>query len=338
MTEAVTLLGTFDTITIAFERAAEAQNLRDALGPIRADIDIPELERRTSAVLQLNLPSLNQLADLYYGHEAVIVGSGMSLDPEYVRERQMAGARIFAINKSHDYLIAHGVVPDFGMMLDPNERVSGYMTPNRRVTYILGTSCDKSVWVRFLTAGIKPFVFVPAMKDNHAHEFAANYPDADICCIYGQTTAGLRCIPIAGHMGFQPIELHAFDSCYAPGKDGLDKSGLYAVDKPTTYHDSRIDTIKYTGGGELIFATNGAMARQIIGFQSLLRDLPDMGFHGRRGLRLRVSGDGAIPWMAWKDSRANGWVSHTHPERMAAKYGQATTFNYFKGVPENEPV
>lgn len=324
----------FDTIDLAISKQTLTQNLRDALGDLKTDIDVEELERRTAAILPLNLPQLTQLGDMYYGADAIIVGSGMSLDVDYVAERQRSGARVFAVNKSHDHLIERGVIPDFSVMLDPNVRVAGYQTPNRRVTYIFGTSLDIGVWRRFLSVGIKPFVFFPVMTATHPEDLAIKFPQYTIQCIGGVTTAGLRAVNVAGWMGFLDPEIHAFDSCYAPGKDGLDKTGLYAVDKPTTHHDSREDSVVAGNGDTLTFVTNGAMGRQVIGFASILKGLPDMEFHGRVGrMRLRVSGDGAIPWMAWKDSQINDWVEHTHPERMAAKYGDAKHFNYFKGTP-----
>lgn len=311
--------------------------LRDALGEINTDITVEQMEARTRALLCLNLPSLSALGDLYYGQDCIVVGSGMSLDVEYVRERQAAGARVFVVNKSHDHLIERGIIPDFSVMLDPNARVAGYQTPNRRVTYILGSTCDRGVWERFLGFGIKPFLFAPAMRSDHPDRLAKLFPGHDICAIGGVTTAGLRTINIAGWMGFMEPELHAFDSCYAPGKNGRDKTGLYGVDKPTTYHDSREDTVISGTGAKLTFITNGAMARQVLGFASILASLPDQEHQGRVGaLRLRVSGDGVIPWMAWKDSAVNGWVRHTHPERMAAKYGDAKHWDYFKGEPRND--
>lgn len=323
----------YDSVGLVLPPGALSANLRDALGPIKTDIDVAELERRTASVLKFGLPSLSQMGDLYYGGDAIIVGSGMSLDPYYVAERQAAGARVFAVNRSHDYLIAHGVIPDFAVMLDPNVRVAGYQTPNRRVTYIFGTSVDKGVWIRFLTAGIKPFVFVPAMTATHPEDLSRALPGHDMCFIGGPTTVGLRTVNICGWMGFRNPELHAFDSCYAPGYDGLTKTGLYSVDKPKTYHDSRNDSVVAGNGDKLTFVTNGAMARQVIGFAGMLKDLPDMEHHGRIGMSLRVSGDGVIPWMAWKDSAVSGYVTHTHPDRMAAKYGAAKHFDYFKGAP-----
>jgi uncharacterized Rossmann fold enzyme len=310
------------------------------MGAVPTDITPEQLEERLALLMRLPLPSLADLADLYFGQRAVICGSGMSLNASDVADAQAAGARVFAINKSHDWLIERGVMPDFSVMLDPNLRVAGYQTPNRRVTYLLGASCDRAVWLRFLSAGIKPFMFFPIMTDTQHGTIAEKYPDANICCIAGGVTAGLRAINVASWMGFQSIELHGFDSCYAPGKDGSDKSGLYTVDKPSTHHDAQQVTFgSGATGKKFTCITNGSMRRQIISFKALLAMLPDSGVHGRVGqTRIRVAGDGAIPWMAWNDARANSYVSHVSPDAMAGKYGNAKHFNYFKGAPEDEPV
>lgn len=303
------------------------------MGVVPTDITPEQLEQRFALLMKLPLPSLAELADLYLGQRAVICGSGMSLNAADVADAQSAGARVFAVNKSHDWLIERGVIPDFSVMLDPNERVAGYQTPNRRVTYLFGASCDRSVWIRFLTAGIKPFVFFPIMTDTQADKVSRAYPEANVCYVAGGVTAGLRAVNVATWMGFQDIELHGFDSCYAPGKDGSDKAGLYTVDKPTTYHDARKVTFgSRATGRKFSCITNGSMHRQIISFKAMLAMLPDSCVHERVGkTRIHVAGDGAIPWMAWNDAGQNGFVTHTNPEAMAAKYGNAKHWDYFKG-------
>lgn len=303
------------------------------MGVVPTDITPEQLEERFALLLKLPLPSLAELADLYFGQRAIICGSGMSLNAADVADAQSAGARVFAVNKSHDWLIERGVTPDFSVMLDPNERVAGYQTPNRRVTYIFGASCDRSVWIRFLTAGIKPFVFFPIMTDMQADDVVKKYPDTNTCFVAGGVTAGLRAVNVATWMGFQDIELHGFDSCYEPGKDGSDKAGLYTVDKPSTYHDARKVTFgSGATGKKFTCITNGSMRRQIISFKAMLAMLPDSCVHGRVGqTRIHVAGDGAIPWMAWNDATQNPFVTHTNPDAMAAKYGDAKHWDYFKG-------
>lgn len=317
----------------ADEPGTSVRDLRAALGEVRTDIDGNELERRTETILKLGLPGLHEMADLYRGQRALICGSGPSANADYVSERQASGARVFAVNTSHDWLIERGVTPDFAVMLDPNRRCADYMTPNRRVTYILSTGCDKATWIRFLSLGIRPLSFVPIMTDTNAETIAAAYPGRDICLIAGGTTVGMRTVHVCGWMGFQEIELHGFDSCYAPGFDGSTKTGLYAKDKPSTYHDAREITLASQKTGECFTCiSNGAMARQIISFQALNTQLPDAEVHGRVGqIRILVSGDGAIPWMAWKDGGPDKFIEHTDPAAMLAKYGDAKHWDYCKG-------
>lgn len=314
---------------------ATAADLRAALGPIRTDITPEELEARTAAILSTGVPGLHEMGDIYRGQKAIICGSGPSLNADHVLAAQEAGARVFALNTSHDWLIARGVVPDFSIMLDPNERVAGYQTPHKRVTYILGTTCAKATWMRFLSLGIRPRFFVPIMTDTQHDTIAHQHPTRRICYISGGVTVGMRAVNICGWMGFQDVELHAFDSCYAPGRNGLDQTGLYAVDKPSTHHDAREVTITAgRTGDKFTCISNGAMARQTISFKALAVMLPDSEVHGRIGqMRVLVSGDGAIPWMAWKDGGPDKYIEHTNPEMMLAKYGDAKHWDYFKGEP-----
>lgn len=325
------------------ERAAPAtkitpQSLREALGPITTDITPEDMERRTAAILKIGVPGLHEMADIYRGQRAIICGSGPSLNADHVQQAQEAGARVIVINTSHDWLIERGVIPDFSIMLDPTERVAGYQTPNRRVTYLLGTTCAKSTWMRFLSVGIRPRFFVPIMTDTQHDTIARQHPTRNICYIAGGVTVGMRAVHIAGWLGFQDIEIHGFDSCYAPGKNGLDKTGLYAQDKPSTHHDSReITVVSKRTGDKFTCISNGSMSRQAISFKSMIDTLPDSEVHGRVGqIRVLVSGDGLIPWMAWKDGGPDRYVEHTHAERMAAKYGEAKHWDYFKGEPRDE--
>lgn len=324
------------------EKRSKLKPLFAMMGEIKADITPEQMEARTAAVLTLPLPSFANMRGLYRGLSAIICGSGPSLDVEYVRKRQAEGARVFALNKTHDKLIENGIIPDFGVMLDPNTRVAGYMTPHRRVTYILGTSVDVSVWRKFLGAGVRPYYFMPLMTDENTSTMTRFFPEKDVVIIAGITTVGGRCINVAGWMGFEDQELHAFDSCYQPGKDGSDSSGLYAVDKPITFHNAREVSVRSrTTGNCFTCITNGAMWKQAQGFASILYTLPDSavngGADGRVGrIKLKVSGDGLIPWMAWQDGGPDKCVEHANPEMMTAKYGMSKHWDYFKGAEREE--
>lgn len=306
-------------------------SLKQSLGPATTDITPEQMERRTAYTLTLGLPSLCDLQDQFLGQTAIICGGGPSLDMEAVRAGQAAGAKVFAVNTVHDALIAAGIIPDFAVMLDPNARVAGYQTPHPKVTYLIGSTVHPRVWQRFREADIRPYLFVPTMTDYQHITLAQRFEGHNLCFVTGGVTVGMRTPHVTGFMGFLDDELHGFDSCYAPGQDGINSLGLYSVPKPVIRHDSRVITITSNPSRHRFTCrTNGSMGRQLASFRAMLHMLPVSEVNGRVGQRrIRVAGDGAIPWMAWKDGGPDKHFEHTNPERMEAKYGSSAHWDYF---------
>jgi hypothetical protein len=304
------------------------------VGPVNTEITADEMERRTEYALSLGLPSLSMLKDVCRG-TAVICGGGHSLDIEEVRARKAAGCKVVVLNTRHDQFIAAGIIPDFSIMLDAAERVATYQTPHPGVVYLIGSSVHPKVWQHFREAGATPFLFVPIMREGQHETMADKFDGFDLCFIPGATTVGLRAHNITGHIGFADDELHGFDSCYAPGNDGITGLTLYGVPKPVVTHDAvEFTIVSQVERHRFTCRSNGAMARQVKGFYSVVAGLPHEDVNGRVGnRRIRVAGDGAIPWMAWKNGGPDQYIEHTHPDRMLAKYGDAEHWDYFRGKP-----
>lgn len=305
-----------------------ARRLRESLGLLRMDIDIAEHHRRVDYMFSLGLYSAVHLGDSCLGERIAVCGSGPSLAASLPYLREFKG-KIMALNGAHDYLLANGIKPTFGVLLDPREWVVSYQTPTPGVIYLIGSSVHPKVWQRFLENGIKPWPFIPIMTDIEHEELSEKYADQALY-VAGATTVGLRSLNILMHLGASVAESHGFDSCYAPGNNGLIGKEMHAHAKPYVDHDARVATVKSVLGDRFKFITNGPMARQIIGFNSFVQNLPFHGVHDRYGkFRLVVAGDGAIPWMAWKDGGADKHIEHLNPGAMAAKYGNATHWDYY---------
>jgi len=314
------------------DSAYAPRDLREALGPISIGMDFSDHVRRAQYVLGLSLPSLMEQQDKFSG-SAMIVGGGTSISLDDIRDGINKGVKVCAVNCAHDWLISNDIVPDFAVMLDPAKRIAAYMTPHADVKYLFGTTLHPSVWNLFRAARINPFVFVPLIGTVDDDIFAQRWPDAQMVVLAGVTTVGLRAANVLAFLGFTEIHFHGFDSCYSPGAHG-DK-GLYRYKKPVIQHDRRTATIK-SGRTQDKFTcvSNGAMARQWYGLYSILDALPTMTVNGREGgIRYRFAGDGALPWMAWKDGGPEYCIDHLYPERMKAKYGSISHFDYEKGKP-----
>lgn len=311
-------------------------------GMNKMEISVEETERRISYALALGYPSLAILRDIAPpGSRVMIIGGGPSIKSllPRIRDQVAKGVKICAVNISHDWLFDNGVKPDFSVMLDPAPRVAGYQKPRPGVVYIIGTTVHYSVWRKFREAGVRPFVFVPVVHDKQHETIMARYPHANPFFVGGWTTVGLRAVNLMRHLGFQDIELDGFDSCCAPQTE-TERPKLYAYDKPHIHEDLREATlVSYSTKRKFIFRTNGAMYRQIKSYCSMISQLEDSETNGRLGgVKIYVSGDGAIPWMAWIDGGKDKCVEHTDPEAMLAKYGPIGDWDYHRNRAINEPA
>ena len=333
------------------EATSDAPNdLRKSLGEVVMAIDRREHMRRIDRVMSLSLPSAAELADSFMGAHASLVGSGPSAAQTV--DKIPYHSNIVAVNAAHDWLVSRGVIPKIAIMLDPNSWCVNYQTPRRDVIYILGTTVHPSVWDRFIAAGVAPFVVVPILEEGDAELVAKNYPHRTISFLSGGVTTGMRAFYKLASMGFGMVDGHGFDSCYAPGGWGNtdDTRILYAHHKPATVHNARSVTIaSRRTGDKLTFIATAAMARQVLSFQVVMASLGAMGVNAnldtyRRAtatdaggcdareatMAVRIFGDGAIPWMAWKDGSKGYRFWHAEPELMEEKYGTSPHWDYAK--------
>lgn len=319
-------------------RNLKPQKLDEAIGPSEGRIGMLRHLKRVKFCMD-NIPesvwpSFAAIQDKFYGGTGIVAGGGPSLEhtwPEIARVRAELGnkARIFAPNKSHDFLLSKGITPDFGVLMDPSEHVASYITPHPNVIYLLGTTLHWSVYKRFLDAGSKVFLFTP-IHDPELSDITiipAMYPDRNHAFIPGGSAVGLRTLEICISMGMN-IEAHGFDSCYAP----LTKK-LYAYDKPHITTDlADAIAVSKRNKHEFRFRANHHMAKQMIAFQGFIDMWPHKTINGQAYTgTMTMHGDGVIPWMVWNDGCER--MEHAMPERMAEKYGGHRFYDYASDGP-----
>lgn len=332
---------------------AAQRTLRDAIGPSKGRMSQDEHMRRLDYILrnvpQSMFPSTCVLRDQFIGQRGIIVGGGPSLRDTYSDVRWHAatnrdGVKIAAVNKSHDWMIqgersGNGwaripLIPDYGVMLDPAPFVLDYQTPHKDVTYLLATTLDSRVFAKFLKAHAQAMVWIPIFDgseiDVHAERYKADHIDRHF--ISGGSTVGLRTINLLAAFGLNPIDLHGFDSCYAPRS-----KTLYAYDKPLIVNALTDYVIRSNFGARhrMRVQSNAMMAKQVMEFADMIERLPSLVVDGKmRPLKLRVHGDGAIPWIAWKASaEMPDVIEHASPDKMAAKYGDCAFWDYVEDCP-----
>lgn len=307
--------------------------LERVIGPTKGRIDAwTHVERTKFAFSQISddvWPTVGYMNGAFGGFRGVIVGGGPSLDWGLIRKEadaRDAGAlvRIFCPNRSHDECIARGIIPDYGVLMDPADHVAEYITPREDVVYLIGTGVHWSVLKNMLAANARCMFWTPLYDVDAADAVAIAdaFPDRPITFISGGSTVGLRLINILLGWGMEP-HLHGFDSAYLPKS-----KTLYAYDKPqatTEFCDATV--VSESTGRQLRFTANQHMARQAMAFGGFMKRLPDTTVEGKPYARqVTVYGDGPIPWMAWQDG--GDLIKHATPEKMAAKYGDATYWDY----------
>lgn len=284
------------------------------------------------------------LRDKFKGQKVLICGGGPSIEntlKDIKRQIKLSKrVKVLALNKTHDWLLSKGVQPDIGCMGDPAPHVATYQTYQRGTDYLLGSTLHDDTLARF--AGKRNcYIWHPTNDDEGDKDwFDKNYPGAALCRVSGKSTVGLRSVTLAPIvMGFAEVELHGFDSCDAPrqvtrlGFPGARK--LYPYSKPNMEMSFKDLTMCAKNGDEFHYEANEHMARQSYEFFDALAWILDAQADGRMPpFNLRVSGDGAIPWLCWKagDNPLTKTPFHATPERMQAKYGDAVYYDYAQGM------
>lgn len=121
--------------------------LSDVVRPSLGCITEEENRERLGTSLEMDLPSVAALKGKYTGQKLIVCGGGASLErtlADIRRARRLSRrVKILAVNKTHDWLIEKGIVPDFGVMMDPRVHLVDYMTPRSGVTYLFGASSSR---------------------------------------------------------------------------------------------------------------------------------------------------------------------------------------------------
>jgi len=144
----------------------------------------------------------------------IIAGGGPSLRDEIraLKKHKKRGDVIIAVNGTHDYLIEHGIIPDYMIVVDPKQSNKRFLEKSRDdVTYLIGACCHPETFD--IVSGRDVKIWYPI---NHCGEteLIANMPVQ----IGGGTTVGLRAINIGYVLGYRDIQLYGMDGCLKEDK------------------------------------------------------------------------------------------------------------------------
>ncbi|MEI6484094.1 MAG: 6-hydroxymethylpterin diphosphokinase MptE-like protein [Betaproteobacteria bacterium] len=242
------------------------------------------------------------------GH-AVIVGGGPSLIEflPTIKHRHSLGQKIFALNGAARFLNAHGVVPDYQVILDARPENISLLAKAKE--YLLASQCHPSLFEHFYDS---PDVSVwhPAIEGIETH---LPKHDNEYALIGGGLTVGLSTMCLAYTMGYRKLHLFGYDSSHR-------QTLGHAYNQPMNNNDV---LCKVTLDGET-FTSSLAMARQAELFPAVCNNLLD------RECIITLDSDGLI-MAVYRNMRAN-----PAPKTEADKYKAMWNFPEYRTMSPGE--
>lgn len=198
-------------------------------GMTRAELDavlnysLDNINDNIRSAMARDLPWFDFSWEKHDGQACIVGGSpSLAAQLEQLRWRKSQGHKIFALNATHDYLIAHGITPDFHVLLDARpENVRFVQKPHAGVRYLVASQCDPGIFEALSGCDVTVFhnstpgaVEILTGQDKRTH------------LLGGGTTVGMKAMLIAELQGNRAIHLYGMDSCYIAGDHHAYKQSL----------------------------------------------------------------------------------------------------------------
>ena len=133
-----------------------------------------------------------------------VVGFG----PTLMETWQQITHPCITMSGSHDFLIEHGVIPDYHAQMDGREHQAKFLEhPQRETTYLMSTICHPAVWGRL--AGHAVYLW-HNVHGQHVVDWVGRY-DAGNLVVAAGTHIGITTIHLGGLLGFRKFRLFGID-------------------------------------------------------------------------------------------------------------------------------
>jgi uncharacterized Rossmann fold enzyme len=190
-----------------------------------------------------------------------------SVDPNY---------EIYTSNKTCKYLLEHGIVPKFHVILDPTEKKKKDLDYDcDEVTLLLALQCDPAVFAA--RGNRKAFKFIAVTATDRtpsdldvARENALTPDDPTIMACSGGSMMGTRALFLASSLGYRRIEYYGFDACI-DYDDAQKIARMYSYDKQRGENILEVEA----GNGRKFYSTL-AFSRQCNEIVKLMDTIPGM--------------------------------------------------------------
>jgi hypothetical protein len=264
------------------------------------------------------------------------VGGGPTLQDEVGSLRRLIkrGAKVLAVNKSHDWLLRRGLPCHYAALLDPKDWVAKYIDLDlsgsvsaRKMAgklwadpkYLIASQCHDDTINKF--KGRKDsYIWHAAAGLGESQVLKTEFPNDLWVTIAGASVIGLRAIGLAHGLGFREMHLFGIDGSMKPPKRPDEKPKLYAYDKPHIDPTWKHFEVKLNSGWAREFMSNHHMARSVYEFEDSLREWDMQIKQGRmEGFDIRVHGNPEYSAIAMVSA---GMGIHADPDENE-RYGRA---------------
>lgn len=214
-----------------------------------------------------------------YGDKCCIVGGSPSLADSlpYIKNRQMQGEFIYALNGAYKFLLDHGIVADGMIFSDARpENLPFFSDTRRETTFYVASTCAPEIFDALKDRNVVMFhLGLDGMEEFLAKEVKEWKPTITLPSPGG--TVGMTALYLAQFLGHKRIALYGMDSCYVDGRDHAYRQDLNAGERVIdVFCDDRR------------FRCAPWMSDQANGFASVLPELLES------GLEIDVAGDGLL--------------------------------------------
>lgn len=202
---------------------------------------------------------------------AILCGSGPSLrdDIDEIMAWHQQGATIFAMNGAAKFLAAHGIYPDYQVMIDPRPETVQLVGPARKHLYASQMSPNAF-------KAVPDAILWHLQIENIEDDFPDEYPE--YAQIGGAASVGNTATCLAYVMGYRNLHCYGYDSSFRDGKNHAFKQ---------TMNDGEPCAIVNWRGKE--YTCSVTMKLQAEQFQKTSRALKDL------GCTIEVHGSGLLP-------------------------------------------
>lgn len=212
-----------------------------------------------------------------------ICASGPSLGDhvEDIRFRQQTGFAVASMNGSHNFLIDHGIMPDYYFQIDAREGNLSFLDKaNDHTTYVIGSQCQPEIFDAL--EGRKVLLWQVHNYEGAADAIREKAPGATIFA--GAFNVGQSCLNPILAMGYRIWHLFGYDG-------SMREENKHAFAQ-TQNEDEQVCDFKYRGK---TYRATPTMAHHAQTFPERFRMFRAM------GIDIQVFGDGLLPAMLADD-------------------------------------